>query len=352
MAPDPGGTGRFVEMREKAPTEEKAQQLLRDRIHEARNHRKGVRQFQGPAQDRVLLRDLLDALLVDQEMKGRKGLVIVRGRVARLKEYFGGARAVAVTSSLVKRYVLDRQKQKAKPATIDRETEILGRAFRLAAEEGRIAFVPVFPRLLKKHENARQGFLSRETFRAIVGQVGNPDSRDFLLWFYSTGMRQGEIGSLRWVAFDRESWTIRLAAKDAKTGKPRVIAVEGELRAVMERRLAARAFGCDLIFHRAGRAMDSKSVRRHWHLARGKAKVAPCVPYDLRRTAVRNMVRAGVPEKIAMAISGHRTRDTFDRYNIVNEDDVRAAILRTQQYVEGLPAAEPDTSAVAPMREA
>jgi integrase len=170
-------------------------------------------------------------------------------------------------------------------------------------------------------------------------------------------MRPGEIRGLTWAAFDKETWTLRLHAKDTKTGYGRVIPLEDDLRAVIERRLKARRLDCAFIFHRSGRPVGE--FRKTWMSACKAAGLAVTVerdgkkvdraarlPYDLRRTAVRNMVRGGTDPAIAMKISGHRTRAVFDRYSIISEDDIRAAMKKTVAYVASLPA----VSNVVPLR--
>jgi integrase len=159
-------------------------------------------------------------------------------------------------------------------------------------------------------------------------------------------MRPNEIRSLTWAGLDRETWTLKLHAKDAKTGHGRMIPREGPLRAIIERRLQARQLVCRFIFQRKGRQVGE--FRKAWKRACKAAGLTGKLVYDLRRTAVRNMVRAGVDPAIAMKISGHRTRAVFDRYNIIDERDLREAVLKTTSYVESLPT----TPTVVPIRSA
>lgn len=107
----------------------------------------------------------------------------------------------------------------------------------------------------------------------------------------------------------------------------------------------------DLVFHRRGRSVGD--FRKAWAVAcvtaglyrivgvneDGTEKKAPArLFHDLRRSGVRNMVRAGVRKRVAMEISGHRTRSIFDRYNITSEEDLRDAMRRTTEYVHAQPS--------------
>jgi integrase len=157
---------------------------------------------------------------------------------------------------------------------------------------------------------------------------------DFTLFGWLTGMRKGEIASLLWE--DVVGNELRLRAENSKNGEERVIPFEGELAALMERRKAARQFKVNgiptfsaLIFHRKGEPI--REFHKSWATACRLAGVRRLF-HDLRRSAARNMLNAGVPQAIAMQITGHKTDSMFRRYAIVAPKDVRTALRMTQEH--------------------
>ena len=325
---------RGKEIRESSgsPNQKDAEKLLRQRLKEVGADSLGLKAFVGPQQERLTVGDLLDALESDFRLRGLKSPKQTMGHLRIIRAALGDLRAVDVTTETVTRYIEGRLAEDQAPATINRRTHLLAAAFRLAVRRRQLSSMPEIPKL--REDNARQGFFASRDFFAVLSNLGDQDIADFMEWFFWTGMRPGEIRSLAWQAFDRETWMLRLHAKDAKIGFGRVIALEGHLRAIIERRMKARQFGCDLIFHRDGEMIGT--FYKRWRQACLAAGVAGKIPYDLRRTAVRNMIRAGVPERVAMSISGHRTRAVFDRYNITSEKDLREAVVKTSAYVDSL----------------
>jgi len=149
--------------------------------------------------------------------------------------------------------------------------------------------------------------------------------------FYLTGWRRGEVQSVESRDVDLSGGAIRLQATHSKNKRPRMVALRGGLLALIEQRASLRVTDCPHVFHRGGRPLGD--IRKAWQTACRAAGLEGRIFHDMHRSAVRNMVRAGVPERVAMAVSGHRTRAVFDRYNIVSEDDLAAAMERTDAYV-------------------
>ena len=127
---------------------------------------------------------------------------------------------------------------------------------------------------------------------------------------------------------------VRLETGETKNDESRTVFLDDELKEVVEEQWDTRKNLLPYVFlnHKA----DDKIKRfdKSWKTACKDAEIGKRIFHDLRRTAVRNMIRSGVPERVAMMISGHKTRSVFDRYNIVSESDLKLAAQRQQTYLE------------------
>jgi integrase len=317
------------EQRESAKTsnENAAQKYLRKKLKEVHAHELDpAKPFITQRDRRRTVDNLMDGLKADFEIRG-KWNPQANSNVQHVRAAFGNIRATALTGEQVDHYIQRRLSDGAAKASINRVTQLLKQAYGLAD-------LPA-PRIrrLDETDNVRRGFFTEAEVRRVLTNLPS-ELADFTLFAWLTGMRKGEIASLRWEDFDGDC--IRLRAEDAKNGTARLIPLEGELVELIERRKTARPFEIQgmsmlsgLIFHRAGEAI--REFRKSWATACRLAG-AQRLFHDLRRSACRNMVAAGVAQVTAMQLSGHKTDSMFRRYAIVAENDMRAALRMTQSH--------------------
>jgi integrase len=244
----------------------------------------------------------------------------------RLEEFFGAeARAVDIRGVCLDDYVAARLATGAARQTVNNELSALRRGFRLAIDKGLLAVPPVFN--LAKVQNARSGFFEEGEFAALLLEL-SPDVRDLVQFLRATGWRRDEGRLLTWAAVDMEGGTIRLEDARSKSGKPRVFpfGLAPWLKALVEKRWAER--NGLYVFHRDGRPLGVGAVRSAWKRACKRAGLVGRLVHDLRRSAARDFRRAGVSEGEIMRLCGWETRSMFDRYNIIDEADLAAAVAK------------------------
>jgi integrase len=225
-----------------------------------------------------------------------------------------------------------------KPATTVYDLATLRRAFNLAHEAGRVVSVPRFPRI--KFNNTRKGFIEQSDYEVILRNLP-PEIQPILTTAWWTGWRtRRELLSRRVADVDLRACTLQLDAEHSKNGEARTFhfAEMPELRQTLEGVIAdtreyerATSRITPSLFHREGRPI--RDFRKAWIKACQAAGKPGLYIHDLRRSSVRNMTRAGIPEKIAMTLSGHKTRNIFDRYDIVNDADQREAGRKLAAYL-------------------
>jgi integrase len=288
--------------------------------------------------------ELLDDMLREQEITGRKNLKCARGVVENhLRPYFGNLKIDRLTSAALAEYVLRCKAEGVAPASINNRLAGLRHAFNLGyhATPPKVARVPHFPML--RLNNARQGFFDLAEYEALLLELP-ADLRPVLCFGFFTGCRRAEVLGLRWSQVDLDRGLIRLERGTTKNDEPRTIPLAPQLWEVlrMQRDMREKYWPrCPWVFFWHASGQPIKSFGGSWSAAckraglwEGDEKTGKPTKlfHDLRRSAVRNMERAGVPRKIAMEISGHKTESIYARYNIVAEADLRVAAERLGEY--------------------
>ena len=297
--------------------------------------------------DKVTFDALAKDLVTDYTVNGRDTLKRVKWSIDCLKESFGGMRATDITTDKVKLHIEKRMNDGLTNASINRELAVLKRMFSLGAESTppKVNLIPYIPML--KESNTRKGFFEIEEYQALKNALPSY-LKPVVTFAYHTGWRSGEILSLTWDKVDLKQGIISLNPGETKSEEARTVYLNEELMTEIKALHVNRRLGCPWVFHRDGEVV--KSFRKAWATACIKAglfevvrdnqgnetKTPTKIFHDFRRTGVRNMVRAGVPERVAMMVSGHKTRSVFERYNIVSDQDLKDAARKMQTYHEKL----------------
>lgn len=276
--------------------------------------------------EKVTVDSLYDVLLADYRINQKTVEWAERCWNVHLKAFFGGMLAKNVGTDTLSRYIESRRAEKAANGTINRELSLLQRAFMLAYESQprKIAHPLRFHRLAES--KPRQGFIEQKQYDALAANCSDLFMRSMLALAYSFGFRKAELLTLKVSDVNLLAGTLQL--RDSKNGEPRKVSLTGDAKNLLAACCAGKS-GNDAVFTR-GKGKAVSDFRGTWDKVTLAAGVPGLLFHDLRRSAVRNMVRAGIPEVVCMKVSGHKTRNVFDRYNITSERDLADAARKIE----------------------
>jgi integrase len=284
--------------------------------------------FVEPRIERMRVEELMGPFFRQQLVDGSKDSVRAERRWKRhLEPFFGGRLITTVGTDDLNLYVDQRLRQGARPATVNREIAVLRGAFRLGAKSTppKVQMLPAFPHLDER--NIRTGFVEDKQFTQLAAQTSDVWLRAMLEMGYEYGWRRGELAGLRVRNVDLSGRTIRLDPRTTKNDEGRTVVMTSAIFALMAQCVDGKTAE-DFVFTRNGKPIGD--FRKRWRKVTIAAGVPGLLFHDLRRSGVRNLVRAGVSEKVAMKITGHKTRDVFDRYDITSERDLEDAARKSE----------------------
>jgi len=298
--------------------------------------------------DRLTLGEAADLIRHDYTTNGHKSGDTLELRLTHLLAHFGAdTRLSRITTGAVEAYKAARLAERVcrtettatgttriptqtrtAAATVNREIAMLARMGTLARRQYGLAVPFVVTKL--KERNAREGFFDAEAFAAVCRGL-RPELAALATVGLLTGWRKSELRSRQWRHVDFGAGWLRLEPEETKNRDGRMFPLIPELRAVLETqqaRVAALQQATGQVIPWVFCRDDGAPVgdfKKAWTTARKKAGIPGRLFHDFRRTAVRNLIRAGIPETVSMKLTGHRTRAVFQRYAIVEEGMLQEA---------------------------
>jgi len=273
----------------------------------------------------VLIGALLDDIL-KSDIKESSRYIMGKVIAKNIRPFFGKLKAQRLTTDLMDKYRAKRRAEKVSDATVNRELSILRTSFHNARKRTppKVLVVPYFP--IVAETTIRKGFLTDEQHDKLLAELPE-ELKALYLTGYITGLRRGEITGIQWDQVDFEAGLITLAKGETKNDEARSVPIlEGEMRELLtaaKKERDGKWPNSPWVFSRAGAPI--LDFRWSWDEACARAGVPELKFHDLRRTAVRNMRRAGIPQVVRMKISGHKTDSMERRYNIVDGADLDMA---------------------------
>lgn len=243
-----------------------------------------------------------------------------------LEPFFGGRVASRVTTDEIEGYRDERLAAEVKPSTVNREVTVLRAIFGHAAKYGKLSRMPRFPDKLAE-PNPRTGFLTHEQYEELQKACKHAWLKALMAVAYNFGFRKSELLGLRVSQVDLKARTIRLHTGETKSGEGRTVVMTDDVYPLLAECVKGKKPD-DLVFTwKNGRPV--KDFRGTWSALCDSANISVLL-HDFRRTAVRNLIRAGVSRDVARRISGHETDSIFSRYNITEESDLADAARKLE----------------------
>jgi integrase len=308
-------------------TEKKdAENLLKQRVGEVAAGRR-------VGSEKATIEDLCNLAIADAEMRKLRDVPHLRWRYgAHIKPILGNLRASRFGPSQIREYIKRRRAEDASNSTINRELAIVRRGFRLGSHEEPplVLRQPAFPML--EEDNVRQGFIERPHYETLLAEL--PENlRALFVCAYHVGARKNELRRIKWEQVDFAAQVIWLSAGQTKGKKARVLPIYGDMERWLRTQQETVPKGNPFVFHGSrGYPIDNHMLG--WGEACERAGFPGLLIHDLRRSAVRNMARAGVPREIRMKITGHRTESMDRRYNITVEAEVKSVVGQMEDYFQ------------------